>query len=44
MGIPGIDNIFGWGRVNLREEINGPGMFITKDDIPKEYYVPGPYN
>ncbi|CAI1153488.1 Extracellular serine protease precursor [Serratia entomophila] len=44
LGVPGIDNVFGWGRVNLREAINGPKMFITKEDIPQEYYVPGSYS
>lgn len=43
LGVPGIDNLFGWGRVNLREAINGPKMFITKEDIPQEFYVPGSY-
>ncbi|HCR1107317.1 TPA: autotransporter outer membrane beta-barrel domain-containing protein [Klebsiella aerogenes] len=44
LGVPGIDNLFGWGRVNLREAINGPKMFITKEDIPQEFYVPGSYS
>ncbi|AXK24189.1 Extracellular serine protease precursor [Serratia marcescens] len=44
LGVAGIDNLFGWGRVNLRDAINGPKMFITKEDIPQEYYVPGSYS
>ena len=44
LGVAGIDNLFGWGRVNLRNAINGPKMFITKEDIPQEYYVPGSYS
>lgn len=44
IGEPGIDKFFGWGRVNLREAINGPKMFVTKEDIPQEFYVPGSYS
>ncbi|MEH5143243.1 S8 family serine peptidase [Enterobacter cloacae] len=44
LGETGIDNFFGWGRVNLREAINGPKMFATKEDIPQEFYVPGSYS
>ncbi|WP_078061999.1 autotransporter serine protease [Serratia marcescens] len=44
LGVAGIDNLFGWGRVNLRDAINGPKMFITKEDIPQEFYVPGSYS
>ncbi|MEO9270316.1 autotransporter outer membrane beta-barrel domain-containing protein [Serratia ureilytica] len=44
LGVAGIDNLFGWGRVNLSDAINGPKMFITKDDIPQEFYVSGSYS
>lgn len=43
LGAPGIDNRFGWGKINLKEAIDGPGMFITAADIPPEHYVPGSY-
>jgi len=43
LGEAGIDKLYGWGKVNLREAIDGPKMFITADDIPKAHYVPGSY-
>jgi len=44
LGSPGIDARFGWGKINLRAAINGPKMFISKEDIPPEFYVPGSYS
>ncbi len=43
LGKKGIDEIYGWGLINLREAINGPKMFISPKDIPAEFYVPGSY-
>ncbi|CAI1638015.1 autotransporter outer membrane beta-barrel domain-containing protein [Serratia entomophila] len=43
LGTPGIDKTFGWGKLNLRDAINGPKMFIAQDDIPQALYVPGSY-
>lgn len=44
LGDTGIDSQFGWGKVNLRDAIDGPKMFITQEDIPQELYVPGSYS
>ena len=41
LGAPGIDNMFGWGKINLRAAVDGPMMFATREDIPAEFYVPG---
>ncbi|WP_250150824.1 autotransporter serine protease [Serratia marcescens] len=43
MGAPGIDARFGWGKINLRDAIDGPGMLVAPADIPAEFYVPGSY-
>ncbi|MCU6359052.1 autotransporter outer membrane beta-barrel domain-containing protein [Enterobacter quasiroggenkampii] len=43
LGEPGIDRMYGWGKINLQDAMNGPGMFITKEDIPAKFYVPGSY-
>ena len=43
LGAPGIDNLYGWGKINLRRAIDGPGMLIAPEDIPAEYYVPDSY-
>ncbi|PHM67619.1 autotransporter [Xenorhabdus stockiae] len=43
LGEKGIDARYGWGLLNLKDAINGPKMFITKDDIPAEFYIPGSY-
>ena len=40
---PGIDERFGWGKINLKDAIDGPKMFIAPADIPAEFYVPGSY-
>ncbi|MDR0217907.1 MAG: autotransporter domain-containing protein [Enterobacteriaceae bacterium] len=42
MGKPGIDEIYGWGMINLGKAINGPAMFYTAEDIPAEFRVPDP--
>ncbi|MDR0218432.1 MAG: autotransporter outer membrane beta-barrel domain-containing protein [Enterobacteriaceae bacterium] len=38
-----INEYFGWGMLNLKDAIDGPKMFITEDDIPKQFYIPGSY-
>ncbi|HAT3850619.1 TPA: autotransporter outer membrane beta-barrel domain-containing protein [Serratia marcescens] len=43
LGTRGIDARFGWGRINLKDAINGPRMLISPADIPVEFYVPGSY-
>ncbi|CNI57929.1 autotransporter protein [Yersinia pekkanenii] len=43
LGAPGIDARFGWGKINLRDAMDGPGMLIAPADIPAEFYVPGSY-
>ncbi|QGH64306.1 autotransporter outer membrane beta-barrel domain-containing protein [Serratia proteamaculans] len=43
MGAPGIDALYGWGMINLGKAINGPGMFVTEQDIPEEFRVSGAY-
>ncbi|WP_426506812.1 autotransporter outer membrane beta-barrel domain-containing protein [Serratia proteamaculans] len=43
MGTPGIDALYGWGMINLGKAINGPGMFVTEQDIPEEFRVSGAY-
>ncbi|EEJ8282788.1 autotransporter outer membrane beta-barrel domain-containing protein [Salmonella enterica] len=43
LGTPGIDDRFGWGKINLKVAIDGPKMFITAADVPTEHYVPGSY-
>ncbi len=43
LGDPGIDEMYGWGMLNLKDAIDGPKMFITEQDIPKQYYIPGSY-
>ncbi|MFZ4835104.1 S8 family serine peptidase, partial [Rouxiella sp. Mn2063] len=42
IGAPGIDALYGWGMINLSKAINGPGMFITEQDIPAEFRIPDP--
>ncbi|MDC9592431.1 autotransporter domain-containing protein [Xenorhabdus sp. IM139775] len=44
LGDPGLDDMYGWGMLNLKEAIDGPKMFITEQDIPKKYYIPGSYS
>ncbi|WP_095077086.1 autotransporter domain-containing protein [Pseudomonas sp. Irchel s3h17] len=43
MGTPGIDSLYGWGMINLRKGIDGPGMFVADADIPQEFRVEGAY-
>jgi len=43
MGDPGIDALYGWGMINLRKGIDGPGMFVTEADIPQEFRISGAY-
>ncbi len=43
MGAPGIDELYGWGMINLGKAINGPGMLVTEQDIPEEFRVNGAY-
>ncbi|OTA16830.1 autotransporter [Xenorhabdus vietnamensis] len=42
MGDKGIDEIYGWGLINLGKAINGPGMFYTAEDIPEKFRTPDP--
>jgi subtilase-type serine protease len=43
LGEKGIDDVYGWGKLNLRSAIEGPKMFVTAADIPKDIYVDGSY-
>ncbi|SFN97256.1 autotransporter domain-containing protein [Xenorhabdus japonica] len=43
LGEPGMDDMYGWGMLNLKDAIDGPKMFITEKDIPKKYYISGSY-
>ncbi|OTA15726.1 autotransporter [Xenorhabdus vietnamensis] len=43
LGDPGMDDLYGWGMLNLKDAIDGPKMFITEKDILKKYYIPGSY-
>ncbi len=43
MGAPGIDALYGWGMIDLGKAINGPGIFVTEQDIPEEFRVSGAY-
>ncbi|PHM66098.1 autotransporter [Xenorhabdus sp. KJ12.1] len=43
LGEKGIDKLYGWGMLNLKDAIDGPKMFITKDDIPAEFYIEDSY-
>nr|WP_155582763.1 autotransporter serine protease [Pseudomonas spelaei] len=43
LGAPGIDSLYGWGMINLGKAVNGPGMFITAEDIPAEFRIEGAY-
>lgn len=42
MGEAGIDELYGWGMIDLGKAINGPGMFYTVEDIPEALRVPDP--
>ncbi|BEN36897.1 outer membrane autotransporter barrel domain-containing protein [Serratia marcescens] len=43
LGEKGVDAVYGWGKLNLRSAIEGPKMFVTAADIPKDVYVEGSY-
>ncbi|WHT78750.1 autotransporter serine protease [Pseudomonas rhodesiae] len=43
LGAPGIDSLYGWGMINLGKAVNGPGMFVTAEDIPAEFRIGGAY-
>ncbi|MDR7282840.1 subtilase-type serine protease [Pseudomonas corrugata] len=43
LGAPGVDALYGWGMINLRKGIDGPGMFVTGQDIPEEFRIQGAY-
>ncbi|SFU67731.1 autotransporter domain-containing protein [Xenorhabdus koppenhoeferi] len=43
LGEPGLDDLYGWGMLNLKDAIDGPKMFITEKDISPKYYIPGSY-
>ncbi|EAM6659628.1 autotransporter outer membrane beta-barrel domain-containing protein [Salmonella enterica subsp. enterica serovar Eastbourne] len=43
LGEKGIDDVYGWGKLNLRSAIDGPAMFVTAADIPEDFYVEGSF-
>ncbi|MGW8466622.1 autotransporter domain-containing protein [Pseudomonas sp. CLCA07] len=43
LGAPGVDALYGWGMINLRKGIDGPGMLVTEQDIPEEFRIQGAY-
>lgn len=43
LGEKGIDEVYGWGKLNLRRAIEGPKMFVTAADIPRDLYIDGSY-
>ncbi|MFO3672900.1 autotransporter domain-containing protein [Pseudomonas protegens] len=43
MGAPGIDELYGWGMIDLQKGIRGPGMLVTEQDIPQELRIDGAY-
>jgi subtilase-type serine protease len=43
LGEKGIDAVYGWGKLNLRSAIDGPKMFVTAADIPKDLYINDSY-
>ncbi|BET95560.1 autotransporter outer membrane beta-barrel domain-containing protein [Xenorhabdus taiwanensis] len=42
LGEKGIDELYGWGLINLGKAVNGPGMFYTAEDIPEKFRIPDP--
>lgn len=38
-----ISGKYGWGKINLKDAMGGPKMFITQQDIPEEFYINGSY-
>lgn len=43
LGEKGIDEVYGWGKLNLRSAIDGPRKFATPADIPNNLYIEGSY-
>ncbi|VVO53601.1 autotransporter serine protease [Pseudomonas fluorescens] len=43
LGAPGVDALYGWGMINLSKGVDGPGMFVTGQDIPEEFRIQGAY-
>lgn len=43
LGAAGVDELYGWGMINLHKAIDGPGMFIADADIPQALRVAGSY-
>ncbi|MCE4052981.1 autotransporter outer membrane beta-barrel domain-containing protein [Pseudomonas sp. Au-Pse12] len=43
MGAPGIDELYGWGMIDLQKGIRGPAMLVTEQDIPQALRVDGAY-
>jgi subtilase-type serine protease len=43
LGAPGVDELYGWGMINLGKAVNGPSMFVTEADIPAEFRISGAY-
>lgn len=43
LGAPGIDELYGWGMINLHKAIDGPSMLIADADIPQPLRVEGAY-
>lgn len=43
LGAPGVDELYGWGMINLDKGIRGPGMLVTEADIPEALRVQGGY-
>lgn len=33
MGAPGIDEIYGWGMIDLKKAIDGPGLLRVDTDV-----------
>lgn len=42
LGEKGIDELYGWGLINLGKAVNGPSMFYTAEDIPEKFRIPDP--
>ncbi|QHF28760.1 autotransporter outer membrane beta-barrel domain-containing protein [Pseudomonas sp. R32] len=43
MGAPGIDALYGWGKIDLDKGLRGPGMLVTEQDIPEAFRIAGGY-
>jgi subtilase-type serine protease len=33
LGAPGVDDIYGWGLINLKKAIEGPGLLRVDTDV-----------